>query len=75
MSQWISVLEQMPIDDQTVFGWYKGREAELPVICYYDEETNSFLVVINHFGHCLKLAGDALLRKVRKNVAVARFLD
>lgn len=40
--EWISVDHKLPYDDQTVFCWHKNRNAAMPLICFYDEETKSF---------------------------------
>ena len=43
MTEWISVKDRLPEDDQTVFGHRIGRQAALPIICYYDKEENGFV--------------------------------
>lgn len=41
--KWISIKNKLPYDDQTVLCWHLNRTAALPLICFYDEETNEFI--------------------------------
>jgi len=43
MGSWISVKDRLPEDDRNIMGWHTGREASLPLICYYDEEEKAFV--------------------------------
>jgi hypothetical protein len=43
VSEWISVKERLPEDDQSVFGYRHGRIAAIPIICYYDSEEKAFI--------------------------------
>ncbi len=44
MSEWISVKDRLPTDDETVLCYQPGRTSALPVIAWYDEETKGFQV-------------------------------
>ena len=45
MMEWISVKDKKPHDDQSVFCFKNGATAAIPVICYYEEESDSFIAM------------------------------
>lgn len=52
MSEWISVIDQLPADDRTVLCYQPGRTAALPIIAWYDEEAKAFQVAFT-WQECL----------------------
>ena len=45
--KWIKYSEQLPEDDQNVFGWKIDQTSSFPVVCYYDKEMKSFLAIFS----------------------------
>jgi hypothetical protein len=45
MSEWISVKDRMPKDDETVLCYDKRRTTDIPVAAYYVKELNGFVMI------------------------------
>jgi hypothetical protein len=40
---WISIKDEKPLDDETVFCYNSKQSSSCPFLCYYQEETDSFI--------------------------------
>jgi hypothetical protein len=55
MNEWISVKDQRPEDDQTVFGWNRFHTAAIPIICWYDKSIQRFIPAFTEQDICVEL--------------------